>query len=526
MKKHTRALLLAAAATLAGTALVSGCDTLFIMGDDPYWSLQVCKDGTTNCFPQGTTTSTPAECIPSATNNDIDDGCGAFVSPDGSDADGTAGTKDAPFLTLAHAISAATTGRVYACANASKPFDEAVSPTVNVTMYGGLDCANGWFYDGTKKSGWTAPADTVPLAVTATAKVEIYDFAITARDAEAAGGSSIAVLAAGTTPDLHLEKCNLVAGNGKDGVNPDKPAGSGAPGGSAKDGADGCIDMTSKIGGDPGTNTCDAISRDGGVGGNGTTSNGGQGTDGQPQPGTPPNDGVGGKAQDAQSCNTGNQGGDGKPGEPGLGASGVGAISSNGYIGAAGDPGKSSGDPGQGGGGGGGAKKCQTMGYAGPGGGGGGAGGCGGLPGTGAGPGGASIGLLSAGATVSLVDVRVTAATGGNGGTGGDGQSGGLGGSAGNAGKNAGDFDAKACNGGGGGKGGDGGPGGGGQGGPSVGIAFTGTAPTQTKVTISPGTPGEGGPGGNMTMESSAKGAPGLACKTLDFEQGAVGCEP
>ncbi len=294
-----RTLLLGASAGLLATGVLAGCDTLFLMGDDPYWLAQVCEDGSLDCFAQGTTTtSTPTECIPDAGNTDIANDCGAFVSPNGSDDDAVGkGTKAAPYLTLTKALSETTTGRVYACAKPDKPFDEAVSPKADVTIYGGLDCANEWTYDAAKKSVWTAAADAVPLTVTGAVKVEVYDFALTARDAVMAGGSSIVVLAAGEKAELSLERCDVVAGDGQDGVTPEKPAGTGTPGAPGKDGANGCLDATSKLGGDAGTNMCDSVSYNGGPGGNGTTADGAAGSDGQPQPGTPPNDGAAGAAQ-------------------------------------------------------------------------------------------------------------------------------------------------------------------------------------------------------------------------------------
>jgi len=82
---------------------------------------------------------------------------------------------------------------------------------------------------------------------------------------------------------------------------------------------------------------------------------------------------------------------------------------------------------------------------------------------------------------------------------------------------------AKACNGGNGGQGGRGGSGGGGLGGQSFGIAFKGTAPVQTMVTITTGAAGTGGIGGDA--DATAKGGDGKACKTIDFAN-AASCAP
>jgi hypothetical protein len=83
----------------------------------------------------------------------------------------------------------------------------------------------------------------------------------------------------------------------------------------------------------------------------------------------------------------------------------------------------------------------------------------------------------------------------------------------------------KACPGGGGGQGGRGSSGGGGLGGHSAGIAFTGTAPVQTKVTIQHGNGGSGGIGGDMDMTSPGiVGGNGLGCTTLDFSNPTSPC--
>lgn len=469
----------------------------------------------------GTGGSSP-ECIPSVTNKTIDDACGKFVSADGSD--GNDGSKEMPFLTMAHAVEVAIAKgeSVYACADPTKPFDEVVEPTGEVAIYGGfVGCDKAWTYDPTTKSVWTAPADEVPLVAGGDAKVSVFDFVISARDAVKVGGSSIAVLAFGDTAALVMERCEVVAGNGKDGETPEKPAGTGTPGEDGKPGADGCVDTTGKLGGNGGQNMCEGVSREGGGGGNGTTVSGGPGGDGQPAG----DFGKGGDGQIAANASTvGGAGDGGTEGDPGDGATELGTLSSLGYTGKAGKSGKTSGTPGQGGGGGGGAKVCSGNTNAGPGGGGGGAGGCGGKPGAGGGFGGASIGLVSAGATVTLSEVTVTANKGGAGGTGGDGQSGGKGGKGGSAGSENGDGEAQAQAGGTGGKGGNGGGGGGGLGGHSLGIAFMGAAPTMTKVTLAAGTAGVGGSGGNMTAIPTAKGQNGQACKTLSFGEGIGSC--
>lgn len=460
-------------------------------------------------------------CVPGEENQVVEDDCGVFVSSS-LGAPGGKGTKQEPLATLKEALAVSDGKPIYACGEILT--EELKIEAGSVTLYGALDCTKGWSYDPAKKTTLTAEPNQVPVVVGKDASAAIFDVHIEAASATAEGGSSIAVIAdSGAT--LDLERCEVVAGDGATGVTPAKPAGTGTPGGNGQDGQDGCVDGMSKVGGNAGQNMCDGMSYEGGVGGTGTTGSGGTGTDGQPQPGPMPLDGKGGVGQVGMNqCKAGEPGAQGAIGAPGDGAAGIGMLTGAGYVGVTGGAGKSKGSPGQGGGGGGGAKVCNTGSFAGPGGGGGGAGGCGGLPGLGGGAGGASIGIVSLNATVTMTGGSIRAGNGGKGGTGGDGQSGGKGGDGGQAGDDNNDDEASACDGGKGGRGGDGGPGGGGLGGHSLAIAFTGSAPVLTEVSLDIGMPGDGGPGGAMTMVPAAKGASGLACTSLSFDEGAASC--
>jgi hypothetical protein len=461
----------------------------------------------------------PANCDPTKSATAVADSCGVFVSVTGDDT--AAGTKEKPLKTL---MAAVATGKpIYACAGAT-PFREALVIASAVTVYGGLDCAS-WAYSASTKTALTAPADAVPLSVSnGTGATAVYDFAITAADATAPGGSSIAVLDSGAA--LTLTRCNLTAGKGADGSAGLTATGTGLPGANAPTPApatalDGCVaGQNGVLGGQPGDTTCGSIVTSGGSGGvgqNQTTGGVGNAAPPQPEPNAmPAADGKGGQAQSTTPCTPGDLGANGvTSAPPGAGASGLGTIVAAGYQAPAATAGQAGG-PGYGGGGGGGAKQCAN-GAAGPAGGGGGAGGCGGQ---GGGPGqsaGGSFGLLSVAAMVSLNSVTITTTNGGAGGAGGNGQPGGQGGNGGVPGSSNGDGSVKACSGGAGGQGGAGGPGGGGLGGPSAGIAFTGTAPVQTQVTIVHGSGGAGGPGGGMDMAAGVVGAAGVACTTLDF---------
>ncbi len=138
-------------------------------------------------------------------------------------------------------------------------------------------------------------------------------------------------------------------------------------------------------------------------------------------------------------------------------------------------------------------------------GGGGGAGGCGGAgggPGTG---GGSSIAnpALRFG-VLTLNTCVLTTANAGGGGNGAPGQAGQPGGGGG-AGYNVDD-----CSGGGGGNGSQGGPGGGGAGGVSAGVVWTGTAPTISGGTQTPGAAGAAGQNGDGTTTAKAGTAGGV----------------
>src|SRR5262249_25983690 len=117
------------------------------------------------------------------------------------------GTQSKPLKTLGAALAKAGAGRVYAC---GENFMEAVAITAGVTLYGALDCANGWAYSADKKTVLTADADAVPLRLTSTAMgAEVLDVSITAASSMKPGGSSIAVVADHAT--AKFTRCSFVA---------------------------------------------------------------------------------------------------------------------------------------------------------------------------------------------------------------------------------------------------------------------------------------------------------------------------
>jgi hypothetical protein len=466
------------------------------------------------------------ECVPGDNKSPVAESCGVFVSSSKGD-DAAAGSQSAPVKTLAAAVALAqgSAKPVYACAEA---FAEAVTLPAGTTLYGGLDCANGWAYVGATTKTMIAPAADPGLAApvglvlsggAVTTRVE--DVAVKAPDATTPGGSSVAALVTGGSAEF--VRCELTAGNGMAGVigaTPSEPVGPDLaedPAIRGMNGAAACMgDLATGNPGGSGTTNAMCPTAIGGTGGIGKVANGEKGGDGEPLPADNPDKwGVGGIGATVGAC---------KPGEPGLlggdGSAGAGAsatefgtLSASGFAGAEGKPGQD-GTPGQGGGGGGGAKGKASPMCNGASGGGGGAGGCGGKGGRGGQGGGASIALASLGAAVVLRDVALTSANGGDGGEGGIGQTGATGGLGGLGGAPVGTV--AGCAGGQGGQGGFGGKGGGGRGGLSAGIVYKGTAPVMEGGSIKMGTPGKGGPGADM----AGAGADGVQAETLELTPG------
>jgi hypothetical protein len=506
--------ILSAIAVLCGIGLVQTSCFFSAELDDCSFYLR------TDCF-DGGGGPTPA-CIPSQNAGAVADSCGVFVSSTtGSDTAGK-GTQAAPYATITAALAKGSSATIYACAG-TKAYAEALAVDTKVTLFGALDCGT-WAYDAAKKTQLTAPADMVPLTLSSSASgTEVDDFAITAVDATVASGSSIAVIA--NSVMASFERTDITASNGMAGIagtTPTTTVGPTDPTDTSIAGTVGtpaCMSTSQQFGGAPVTNPLCAST--GGAGGEGFVGSGG---DGQASPATPQT-ALGGQGQPSSDMGTwscivgaGTIGGNGGTGMPGTGAtsSDLGTLGSTAlyYTGVAGQPG-GSGMPAQGGGGGGGAKG-QTM-CAGASGGSGGAGGCGGNGGGGGQPGGASLGVVSLGATLAFDTVTITVGTGGTGGDGAAGEGGGIGGKGGSGGIGAPNPTSTlaACDGGNGGQGGKGGQGGGGRGGHAIGIAYTGTTAPSTKgVTFSnQGTPGMGGTGGNST----GNGAAGVAANTQGF---------
>jgi hypothetical protein len=434
----------------------------------------------------------------------------------GNDTTGT-GTSSAPYKTMAKAITQAIGGkkRVYACIGTYPEQLQLTGADDGLTVYGGLDCANGWKYVGSAgtptlvapASATAAPgtALTVTGPMMGTTGIVFQDVSFASPDETGAGESSVAVFATGGAK-LTLTRVNVTAGKAGDGA----PGGTNANWSGAAPG--GSSPSSSTEGGAGGANAgcVDHSSSNGGAGGSLKDVSGQliwqPGGDGSSQPAVPSafkNGGLGGNG-----CTAGTVGEDG-PIQTTVGGGSVssGSVTSAGWLAVSGGTAGAIGLVGQGGGGGGGSAASG----AGPGSGGG-SGGCGGGPGLGGTNGGSSIGILVFQSALALNSTVVSTGAGGAGGNGGSGQSGQAGGSPAPA------ATPNACAGGPGGNGSNGSEGGGGAGGHSIGIAWLGstgpsvggTVITQDLATyagIATAAAGTGGSGGRPAAVGGSNNA-------------------
>jgi len=473
-----------------------------------------------------------ADCLsdtddPSADPCVVSNATGVFVAPAPLGTAAGLGTMASPLLTVGAGITKALTGkkRVYVCLGTYGETVSLTSSADGLTVYGGLDCANGWKYVGSGGAtatvvatplGTAAPATALTVTGPMTSGVAFEDVGFTSLDGVNPGDSSVAVFAT-TSAKLSLTRGTVTAGKGI----------AGSPGGTTVNWSGTAQSPTaptaSTTGAAGGNNVCldRTTSSTGGMGGS-EISLGiwGQGANGSSSPPVIPallNGGDGGNAGVA-----------GTGGGPGASTSAVGAGSlSSGDVTVAGwvigaQAGRgSAGSPGQGGGGGGGGVTTAS-------GGGGGAGGCGGGPGLGGSTGGSSLAILAYQSALSVTNVTVASGAGGIGGSGGSGQSG-QGGQDGGGG-----FAAISAAGGPGGAGGAGSGGGGGAGGDSIGIGWLGsTGPSINGVVISADQaspymgitagakgaagPGGAGGGGSTTVLAGSPGAVGVANAIQQF---------
>ncbi|MEZ4298046.1 MAG: PGRS family protein [Polyangiaceae bacterium] len=449
-------------------------------------------------------------CIPAEATSPPPDACGVFVSASASP--GGDGTKDSPFGTLAVALSGAQPGdNVYAC---GEVFREPVLLPAGLHLYGGLDCADGFWYapDRARTEISPPPGQLALRVLPGDGETHIVDVRIVAAAATEPGASSIAALV--DHARVVFVRSSLVAGDAADGASGAPFALAALPGADGLPGSDACLAALSPGAPSPST-TCEGGFSKGGAGGDGALLTGSDGVDGAPF--VVANHGLG-ETSNGAPCAPGWSGSPGAPGSPGLGATGLGLLHPAGYTG----PPAEDGAPGaiaQGGGGGGGARGGSGPAACGFGsllggasGGSGASGGCGGSGGRAGAPGGASIALVSLFADLTFENTSLIAARAGDGGSGGPGQLGGKGGKPGKGGFATGSL-SSACAGGSGGQGGQGGRGGGGSGGHSAGIAFAGGPLTLSGASISVSSPGQGGSGEGPP----GTGAAGIAAATLEL---------
>ncbi len=374
-------------------------------------------DGSTACVSHACAPSCPAgehvcngQCSPDTDAPSVDpcvltESYGVFVAPNGSDA--AAGTRAAPFQTIAHAMKVASTSglRVYACADAG-PYTSAlaVDATMDgVQVFGGLSCANAaaWTYDGTNaKIAPTAQGTALTIAGVVTG-VSFTTFEIDAQAAPANSGESVVAVLVNGSSNVLFRDATIVAGG----------AGSGAAGGTTSNYAGASTSGGNVAIGDlqGATKTCscaDATMTEGGRGGPADPATPGAGVAGGSTPAvSAPASNSGAAATLATACGNGQSGASGAPGTSGTRAAVVLSLSASGLSATGGVGGNGqNGTVAQGGGGGGGGGLQTVLPDGGTvgGGGGGGCGGCGGGYGMGGSPGGTSIALASVSSSVSL----------------------------------------------------------------------------------------------------------------------------
>ena len=434
-----------------------------------------------------------------------------FVSADvGSDAN--LGTIEFPMRTIGAAILAAASRTpvrdVYISGGV---YNETITLTSGINLYGGYDHSNGWTRSSATSSRPIIMGGKVGVwAANLSSPTQLDCLEIRSENNLILGAHTIGVVGLNNTNDLILTNCIVNAGDND---------GRGVQGARGQNGTAGGLD-----GGNGGAGACDdtiaggtgGTGGPGGAGGAGSAPgyHGGDGGRGGPFTQAFGFDGLFGHRNNVNvtpggdggsRCSIGNPGSQGFPGAAGAtGSVGAGAT---GFLGFGGTG--STGTPGDGGGGGGGGGGqvnnaptgvCQCILCVGGSGNGGGGGGGGGHPGTGGGgggPGGASIGLLLRDASAEATDCQINGGDGASGGPGGEGGIGGPGGEGGIGGSTCLSEVGRGGKGGPGGQGGNGGAGGGGRGGHSYGVV---TEPngfyTPTNTTEASGAPGMGGPGG------------------------------
>ena len=475
---------------LAGTAMIE-CSSDKVTCDDA----GSCTDGgVPSVSGGGCDSSKPASQGGCA----VDDSDGFFVSITGADTN--AGTKVAPFKTIAAGITAASASakqpNVYVCGGNYPENLLIKNAPAGVALHGGFDCTSWAQANGLTQvaPAWIANATQPQYVLLVDAAAALVEgMTLIAPNAGDPGASSVAVFVNGS-PGMTFRRATVLAGSGADGATAPAPP---AVLPAAANGNNGSFFSLAPM------KVCPCGSSDSSIGGQGGGEDAGSGPILVPEAGAPI---VGGDTSKGQpgvqggqpQCN-GGDGANGLNGQSGLSANVNGVLTANGWSSNGGSVGVAGGTA-QGGAGGwygvGGANGC------------GGSGACGGCGGSGGLPGGGGGGSISVGAISSTLRVQastIRAGKAGNGGAGAAGQAGQPGGTGGLGG----------CNGGNGGKGGDGGPGGGGAGGVSIAIAASATSPDiDQQSSILAGTAGQGGAPG---AGAQTKGIDGIAATVHAF---------
>lgn len=441
-----------------------------------------------------------------------------FVDTAGGN-DSNPGTGTSPKKTITSGIAAAAATLPKSDVHVSKGiYNEQVTLSNGVSLYGGFDAAAGWSRSSNNVTTIASPTPVGILGSGLRAGLTVDQFHVAAANAagnalNGDGLSSYGVVILNSTGGVTLSGMSITAGNGTMGL-----AGvAGAPGGRGTNGGN----ASGQFFGFGGSSPCGAAGGNGGFGPNDDIA-GAPGLAGTNVPGGGAS-APGGAGGTAGTCSaTSSSNGGAAPdlstnGSPGLsGASGT-ANTPLGFVnaltlylpssGGDGSNGKAGGGGGGGGSGGGTAHGhnlvcSDCVPHWGGGGGGGGGGGCGGSGGQGGRGGGGSFAVFILDSIVTIESSKLTAGNSGDGGKGGDGGAGGPGGGGGigAAGQSHSDCTTRSggrgANGSTGGAGGTGGGGAGGAGGPSIGVFYRGASPNINGLTYTAGLAGQGGAGG------------------------------
>lgn len=461
------------------------------------------SDGTATCtancdagtIDSGTVIVGPPGCASGKDPKDdaacITDARGVFVKQGAAGGDGT---KAKPFGTIAEGIAKASGRAVFVCEGT---YAESLELHGAVALYGGFDCND--FSHAGHKSFLASPTATA-IKVTAGTAVVLQDWRVVAADGTTPGGTSVGLFAV-NAKSVQITRSEIRAGQGQAGT----PGSAGAPGQAGVAG----LARVDDNGGLGGVRDCGGgQSSTGGAGGHVPNSPsqylGGTGSS------TPAlymeveaaNNGTGGNRTSPTVFENGRLGQNGAPStDVGGAAETIGQLRETGWESTGGKAG-GSGNVAQGGGGGAGGLAANP-------GGGGGSGGCGGAGGTGGGGGGSSFAIVALTSDVRLLDTKLITSSAGIGGTGGTGGIGGAGGAGGPA-----DPQGYSGAGGAGGNGAGGNGGGGGSGGLSIGVLYTGKAPTIAGTTVATAATADYFSGPSATDNGGPAGEPGAAATT------------